>query len=59
MATEQLTHPAVQGALRKAKGPQPRKKLFDGRGLFLLITPADRLSRPKFTAYWRLKHRVS
>ena len=36
-------------AIRKAKPSGKQRKMFDGRGLFLLVTPAGgRLWRPKY-----------
>ena len=57
MATEKLNNPVIRSALR-AKSGQPRRKLFDGRGLFLLVIPPAGKDRPKVSAYWRLKYRI-
>jgi integrase len=45
-----LTDPKIRAFLRQAKaGTAPVKKLFDGGGMFLMVTPAG-------TAVWRLKY---
>lgn len=58
MATEKLSNPAIRSALSRAKSGQPRRKLFDGRGLFLLVIPPAGKDGPKVGAYWRLKYRL-
>ena len=42
--------PLVDAAIRDAKAPAKPYKLFDGGGLFLLVTPAG-------GKWWRLKYR--
>ncbi|WP_233831765.1 tyrosine-type recombinase/integrase [Paraburkholderia sp. ZP32-5] len=44
--------PLTDAAIRNTKPTDKAQKLFDGGGLFLLVTPAGR-------RYWRLKYRIA
>ena len=46
------SHKLTELGIRKAKAGKKDKKLFDGKGLFLLVTTKGR-------KYWRLKYRYN
>jgi hypothetical protein len=51
-STNRLSDRAIKAFLAQARaGTAPKKKLFDGGGLYLTLTPAG-------TAVWRLKYRI-
>jgi integrase len=51
-STNRLSDRAVKSFLARARaGTAPKRKLFDGGGLYLTLTPAG-------TAVWRIKYRV-
>jgi hypothetical protein len=51
-STNKLSDRAIKAFLAQARaGTAPKKKLFDGGGLYLALTPAG-------TAVWRLKYRI-
>jgi integrase len=55
--TDKLSTPQISAAIKHARHGTSRRKLFDGKGLYLLVVPPkDKSGKP--AAYWRLKYRI-